>query len=111
MRLQEQLLRLSDLFTGIITTYIDTDNTNRYNAIAIKSRHLAKRFGSIHAALTEQGIDEAPLALFKQELATEVYNDCVKLNDTDLYDALNSFLKKRERHGKQPRPNEPEINN
>jgi len=97
MVLQEQLLRLSDVFTGIIQTYLLTSETGRYNYIAIKARHLSKRFRYIEASLIQKEIGTEALKLFKRELATEVYNDCVNLDDRNLYRALNAFLYRQER--------------
>jgi hypothetical protein len=108
MELQEQLLRLSDLFTGMISDYHKNDSNGRYSYISIKSHRLSKRFQTIANVLAEQGIDNDALLLFKRELATEAYSDCVNLNDKRLYHALQSFLYKRERYQKQPDPNEPE---
>jgi hypothetical protein len=95
MQLKEQLLRLSDLFAGIVDNYLDTGNPKRYTFIAIKAARLAKRFLFISKALSEKGIDQEALLLFKRELATAVYADCVTLKDKNMYRAMNSFLYKK----------------
>jgi hypothetical protein len=98
MQLQEQLLRLSDLFTGILHTYLLSSDANRFRHIAVKAKHLSKRFRHIEAVLEKEGIDTEALKLFKRELATEVYSDCVDLDDRDLYKSLNAFLYRQPRH-------------
>jgi hypothetical protein len=101
MKLQEQLLRLSDLFTGIIADYFSSSHNNRFTSIAIKSNRLSKRFDFIGKALAQEKIDPASLLLFKRELATEVYADCKNLDDRNLYYSLNTFLYKQTRGRKR----------
>jgi hypothetical protein len=97
LQLQEQLLRISDIVINIVVDYYNPDKTNTYEYIAIKAGRLSNRFTSIAKELDKKGIDLDPLMLFKYELAETLYEDCKALNDCDLYDALNSFLYKREK--------------